>query len=245
MMILQLGLVFIIAAGLAAMISSQSRSSYLQYGGLAPAGGVGLGILLLIPQGWLDWEQAVAFLLSGVVLVLTGAFSKSRIAAGVAAVSAAIIGLSFLWLIPSYGRIPPLPLPSGQWQWGWAGFAVMAVILTGLAWVGQGLAQNEGKAALMGIVLTLPLAVLAYLQGAYCHGWLIAAYAAACCGFYVYNRAPAALYPGSGGAMWLSFTPALLAALSADTIGLHIWLPALGFYALLAWKLSRSDQKKA
>lgn len=249
MMVLQLGLVFLITAGLSAWLSGASSETPRTDGTPVLAGGFTTAALMLVPQGWLDWEQATAFLVSGVLLSLAGFASKSerlrRPALTAIALSAVLTGLGFLWIIPSYGRIPALPLIPDAWNPPWVSLIVMAILMTGIAGLGRQLDRNSGSAALAGILLALPTAVMAYLQGAYCHGWLITAYAAVCGGFYAYNKSPAMLLPGIGGGMWFGLTPGLLAALSADTVGLHIWLPALTAYGLVLVWLSRNVQKKA
>lgn len=248
MLVLQLGLVFLITAGLAAWICGPSARQPSSSGGLALAGGFGAGALMLLPQGWLDWEQAAAFVISGAVLAAAGFLpggKGQRFVHMFAALIASVLGLALLWLVPSYGRIPPLPLIGAPQGWEWLIFALMVLGLSGLGSLGRGLRLNGGKAALAAAALSLPLALMAYLDGAYCHGWMIAAFAAACGGFHIYNRAPSVLLPGAGGGLWLTFTPGLLAALSAETIGLHIWLPALALYAAVIRLMIMADQKNA
>lgn len=249
MMFLQLALVFLVAAGLAALVAARLGDVAVRFAGLALWGGFSAGAVLMLFQGWLDREQTAAFVSAGALTggagLLVAEQQARALTAFMISLAAAVPGLLLLWVVPSYGRIPPLPLITGYWHWGWAGFALMALLLAALGALGRRLQHNEGRAALAGMALALPLGAWAYLQGAYCHGWMLAAFAAACGGFYVYNRAPAALRPGFGGGLWLAFTPGLLAALSAETIGLTLWLPVLAVYAAALWRLGTTSQKNA
>ena len=107
----------------------------------------------------------------------------------------------------------------------------MALALTGLAQLGRILAKLQGSGALLAMGITIPAALIAYLTGAYCHAWLLAAFSAACGGFLVYNRSPAFILSGSGGGAFLALMPGLLAALSMETVGLEVWVLILALYA--------------
>jgi UDP-N-acetylmuramyl pentapeptide phosphotransferase/UDP-N-acetylglucosamine-1-phosphate transferase len=108
----------------------------------------------------------------------------------------------------------------------------MVLALTALAQAGRSLAFSQGAGALLAIAFILPVSLLAYVIGAYCHAWLLSAFAVLCSGFLIYNRKPALIRPGAGGAAFLALMPGLLAALSAETIGLHIWILILVLYAV-------------
>jgi len=244
MLLLQLGLVFLISAGLAAWLSGPSGRAVPADGAVALAGGFGAGALMMLPQGWLDPEPAAGFILAGAAAAGAGALHRqTRLGTAgwaLAALLAALMGLAGFWWLPAYGRVPALPLLG--WAPPWAGFMLMTLIITGLAGLGRRLSPNGGGALVAAMVLALVLAPIAYLQGAYCHSWMIAAFGASIGGFYIYNRA---LTPGPGGGLWLGLTPGLLAGFSAETIGLDIWLPALGLYAMAIWMLARRAQKNA
>jgi len=236
MMLLLLAGVFLLCAGLAAVLAGASPETATRHGGLALYGAFSTAVLILVPLEWLDLEPAVAFTGAGALLVGFDyiAFSpriQRAVSLGVS-LAAVLWGLVWIWLAPDYARIPPLPFAGTGEEWGAAGFAFMAIALAVLAHLGRALGASCGTGVYLAMGIALPAALIAYLTGAYCHAWLLAAFAVSCAGLLVYNRSPALIVAGSGGGAFLALMPGLLAALSAPTIGLEIWAVLLGIYGL-------------
>lgn len=246
------GLVRRLALSHGALDVPNERSSHVvptpRGGGVAIVLATTAALLVLASRGMLQQDLVIALGGGGVAVAFIGFLDdRHRLSARV---RLAVHFAAAVWALAWLGGLPPMQIGERLISFGWAGYALGAV---GIVWTLNLFNFMDGVDGIAGAEATfvaLAGALIALLTGT--SDSVAAAalvFAAASCGFLVWNWPPARIFMGDVGSGYAGYAIAVLALAAArdDPVALLVWLILGGIFLVdatvtLVRRLSRRER---